>query len=175
MDSNSPTKTSFTILPATTPSHITTARTLFTSYATWLALDLTFQNFSTELSSLPGPYAAPHGALLLAYSTTTPAQPLGCVAVRPLPNHANPDGGKKVCEMKRLYVLPEARGMGLGGALVREVVRCARDLGYAEMRLDTLPSMAGAMALYRRVGFREVEAYYETPLEGTVFLGLDLA
>ncbi|KAL5365521.1 putative GNAT family acetyltransferase [Aspergillus floccosus] len=170
----------FTIIPATTPTHISTARTLFTSYADWLALDLTFQNFSSELASLPGPYTAPHGALLLAYSTTDPVQPLGCVAVRPLPNHPadapRPHGGKKkTCEMKRLYVLPKARGMGLGSALVQAVVRCAKDMGYSEMRLDTLPRMQGAIALYRRAGFGEIEAYYETPLEGTVFLGLDLS
>ncbi|KAL4893647.1 acyl-CoA N-acyltransferase [Aspergillus ambiguus] len=177
-----PTNPSFTIIPAATPAHIAAARALFTAYTDWLNLDLTFQNFASELQSLPGQYGAPHGALLLAYSTRpdSAGQALGCIAVRPLPA-AKPGSGSapagvasECCEMKRLFVAPEARGMRLGEALVRAVVRSARELGYREMRLDTLPMMQGAIALYRRVGFVEIPPYYETPLEGTLFLSLRL-
>ncbi|PLN86640.1 putative GNAT family acetyltransferase [Aspergillus taichungensis] len=174
---------SFRIIPAETPAHITATKALFTAYAEWLNLDLTFQGFTEELQSLPGKYSAPQGEILLAYSTTEPDQPLGCVAVRPLltkPDvdvdaNANASATATCCEMKRLFVSPEARGMGLGKALVDAIVQRARGLGYREMRLDTLPMMAGAIGLYRRAGFGEIAAYYETPLEGTLFLGLDMS
>ncbi|KAE8330798.1 acyl-CoA N-acyltransferase [Aspergillus sergii] len=171
-------KPPFRITPAQSAEHIEAAKALFTSYAEWLGLDLTFQGFASELQSLPGQYAAPHGELLLAYSAEE-GIPIGCVAVRPLKQRS---GGKQgevqnhrgYCEMKRLYVSPEARGTGLGKALVNSIVDRAKDLGYKEMRLDTLPSMVGAIQLYKRVGFVEIAPYYETPLEGTLFLGLDL-
>ncbi|KAF5866087.1 hypothetical protein ETB97_001165 [Aspergillus alliaceus] len=146
MASNSPT---FRITPARTADHIEAAKVLFKSYAEWLGIDLTFQGFASELQSLPGQYAAPQGELLLAYSAED--VPIGCVAVRPLKKSSSAerqdlsDDGKH-CEMKRL-----------------------------ELRLDTLPWMAGAIQLYKRVGFVEIAPYYETPLEGTLFLGLDLA
>ncbi|KAE8392296.1 putative GNAT family acetyltransferase [Aspergillus alliaceus] len=175
MASNSPT---FRITPARTADHIEAAKVLFKSYAEWLGIDLTFQGFASELQSLPGQYAAPQGELLLAYSAED--VPIGCVAVRPLKKSSSAerqdlsDDGKH-CEMKRLYVSPEARGTGLGKVLVNSIVQRARDLGYRELRLDTLPWMAGAIQLYKRVGFVEIAPYYETPLEGTLFLGLDLA
>lgn len=169
----------FRIIPAETPAHIAATKALFTAYAEWLNLDLTFQGFTEELQSLPGKYSAPEGEILLAYSTTKPDQPLGCVAVRPLPTKPGVDVDANAtatcCEMKRLFVSPEARGMGLGKALVDAIVQRARGLGYREMRLDTLPMMAGAIGLYRRVGFKEITAYYKTPLEGTLFLGLDMS
>jgi ribosomal protein S18 acetylase RimI-like enzyme len=170
---------SFQIVQAQTAEDFATARTLFTAYAESLGIDLTFQSFESELQSLPSQYGPPHGALLLAYGID-PKVVLGCVAVRPLVNKghevAQPqDQVRSCCEMKRLYVSPEARGMGLGKALVHAIIKRAKDLGYREMRLDTLPSMIGAQQLYRRAGFVEIEAYYETPLKGTVFLGLDLS
>ncbi|RHZ50021.1 GNAT family N-acetyltransferase [Aspergillus thermomutatus] len=169
---------SFQIVPAQSAEDLATARTLFTAYAESLGIDLTFQSFESELQDLPGQYGSPHGALLLAYGIN-PKIALGCVAVRPLVHkgHEAAQSQNQVrfcCEMKRLYVSPEARGMGLGKALVDAIIQRAKDLGYREMRLDTLPSMTGAQQLYRRAGFIEIQAYYETPLEGTLFLGLDL-
>ncbi|KAL2871808.1 GNAT family N-acetyltransferase [Aspergillus lucknowensis] len=167
--------TKFRIVSAETAEHIATARDLFKAYVEWLNIDLTYQSFQSELDSLPGKYAAPHGDILLAYSADN--TPLGCVAVRPLFDKSMNPGdatSKRYCEMKRLYVAPEARGMGLGKALVTAIVQRAKDLAYHEMRLDTLPFMQGAIQLYARMGFVEIHRYYETPLEDTVFLGLDL-
>ena len=157
----------FTISRATTPSDISAIASLFNAYVTWLNLDLTFQKYSIELATLPGKYAPPTGSLLLARLKSS-GEAIGCVALRPLAD----DG---ICEMKRLYVSPAGRGLGLGKALAEAVVAEARKLGYRATRLDTLPRMEAARALYQRLGFREVEAYYESPLEGTIFLELELA
>jgi ribosomal protein S18 acetylase RimI-like enzyme len=169
---------SFQIVPAQTAEDFATARTLFRAYAESLGIDLTFQSFESELQNLPSQYGSPLGALLLAYGIG-PKTALGCVAVRPLvKGHeaAQPQNEvRSCCEMKRLYVAPEARGMGLGKALVDAIIQRVKELGYREIRLDTLPSMTGAQQLYKRAGFVEIQAYYETPLEGTLFLGLDLS
>ena len=126
---------------------------LFRAYASSLDVDLSYQNSEAEMEAMPGKYAPPAGKLLLArYSNGTP---LGCVGVRPI----EPQG---CCEMKRLYVCPEGRGFGLGERLVNAVVKEAKRIGYREMRLDTLPSMAGAIALYHKLGFEPIEPYYET-------------
>jgi ribosomal protein S18 acetylase RimI-like enzyme len=127
---------------------------------------LSFQGFEAELASLPGKYAPPTGELMLACSPAGDA--LGCVAVRPL-------DGPAVCEMKRLYVRPAARGLGIGAALVGAIITSAEELGYAEMRLDTLPAMAEAFALYQRFGFLQIPAYYHNPVPGTVYLGKRLS
>jgi ribosomal protein S18 acetylase RimI-like enzyme len=156
----------FRLAMARRPAEIAAAATLFREYADLLGVDLTFQGFEAELGDLPGKYAPPMGELLLAYSPEGEA--LGCVAVRPL------DGGA-VCEMKRLYVRPAARGLGLGRALVDLIIRCAAGLGYTEMRLDTLPTMAEALALYQRFGFVEIPAYYSNPVPGTRYLARPLA
>ena len=115
-----------------------------------------------ELAGLPGKYAPPPGALLIARGTD--GEPLGCVALRPLD-----DAGR--CEMKRLYVSPQARGLRLGKALVDAVVTEAARIGYREMRLDTLPTMGEAIALYRKAGFQPIDPYYETPVASTIFMG----
>jgi ribosomal protein S18 acetylase RimI-like enzyme len=141
---------------------IATAATLFREYADWLGIDLSFQGFEAELASLPGKYAPPTGELMLACSPD--GQALGCAAVRPLE-------GSAVCEMKRLYVRPAARGLGIGRALVTAIIEAAQALGYAEMKLDTLPTMPEALALYKRCGFLEIPAYYHNPVPGTVYLG----
>jgi GNAT superfamily N-acetyltransferase len=144
---------------------IAAAAILFREYADWLGIDLSFQGFEAELASLPGKYAAPTGALILAHSPAGEA--LGCVAVRPLEG--------RVCEMKRLYVRPAARGLGIGAALVAAIVESAHTLGYTEMKLDTLPTMPEAYALYQRFGFLPIPAYYHNPVPGTVYLGKRLA
>jgi ribosomal protein S18 acetylase RimI-like enzyme len=147
-------------------AEIAAAAVLFREYADWLDLDLGFQGFEAELAGLPGKYAPPTGELMLAYSAA--GEPLGCVAVRPL-------AGNAVCEMKRLYVRPAARGLGIGGALVAAIIASAEELGYAEMKLDTLASMPEAFALYKRCGFLEIPAYYHNPVPGTVYLGKPLS
>lgn len=146
-----------TDLPAITP--------LFRAYAASLPIDLGYQGFDGELASLPGKYAPPAGALLIARDASGAA--LGCVAMRPLDEPG-------VCEMKRLYVAPAGRGKGVGKALARAIVEAARAAGYREMRLDTLASMVEAQALYRALGFVKIGAYYETPIADTVFMSLGL-
>jgi ribosomal protein S18 acetylase RimI-like enzyme len=139
------------------------ARTLFLEYEAGLGVDLCFQGFDAELAGLPGVYAAPAGRLLLALDGS---QIAGCVAMHPL--------GDEVCEMKRLYVRPAARGGGVGRALAGAVIEAARDRGYKRMRLDTLPQMVEAQPLYKLLGFREIEPYYENPVPGARFLELAL-
>ena len=140
-------------------------RQFFRNYAAWLGVDLSFQNFDEEMASLPGAYAAPQGRLFFA---EVDGRPAGCVGVRPLPDS---DG---VCEMKRLYVTPEERGHGVGNALAMAAIRAAKQIGYKKLMIDTLPSMRMAVKLYRELGFTEAPAYYKTPVEGTMFLALDL-
>jgi ribosomal protein S18 acetylase RimI-like enzyme len=142
---------------------VLTVRCLFEEYAASLGIDLCFQGFAEELAGLPGDYAPPRGRLLVALQNGETA---GCVALRPL------EPG--VCEMKRLYVRPAFRAHGIGSALVGRVVQEARQAGYRHMRLDTLPSMASAQALYRRLGFQEIAPYRTNPIEGAVFLELQL-
>jgi GNAT superfamily N-acetyltransferase len=146
------------IVVVTTQGQIAAVAALFREYASSLGVDLSFQHFEEELASLPGDYAPPKGRLLLADD--------GCVALRPF------DGD--ICEMKRLYVRPSARGTGLGRALIERVIDEARVIGYRRMRLDTLPSMHTAKAMYRAFGFREIEPYRFNPVEGTKFFELEL-
>jgi ribosomal protein S18 acetylase RimI-like enzyme len=153
------------IAPAATPDDLRTVAALFDAYARSLPIDLGYQDFGAELAGLPGKYAPPDGELLLARDAE--GRPLGCVALRPLAD----DG---VCEMKRLYLTPEARGLGLGRALAEAVVQAARRLGYRELRLDTLATMTTAIALYERLGFTRIPAYYAPTPEGTVFMALRL-
>ena len=134
---------------------------LFRAYAASLEVDLAYQDFEAELAAMPGKYAPPAGVLLLAREAGGRA--VGCVGLRPI----EPDG---VGEMKRLYVAPEARGAGLGARLVERAIEAAEAIGYREIRLDTLPSMTGALRLYRRLGFEPMPAYYATPIAGTRFL-----
>lgn len=155
----------YSVRPATTSDDILAIADLFKDYTAWLDLDLSFQDYATELASLPGKYAPPTGALFIARRND--GAPLGCVALRPM---AQPG----TCEMKRLYVSPEGRGLHLGERLVREVLSAAKSIGYQKMRLDTLPKMQSAVSLYEKVGFVKIGAYYETPLEGTLFLEIDL-
>jgi ribosomal protein S18 acetylase RimI-like enzyme len=151
---------------AVTAAEIAQARLLFEEYAASIGVDLCFQNFSTELATLPGAYAPPRGALWLAGPALRPS---GCVALRPLP-----DGDPLIGEVKRLYVRPDARGSGLGRALVLRALAEASAIGYRELKLDTLPTMAAARALYASLGFLECAAYYRNPLDGVVYMSLAL-
>ncbi|MGA8880957.1 MAG: GNAT family N-acetyltransferase, partial [Azonexus sp.] len=140
-------------------------RQYFRNYAGWLGVDLSYQNFDQEMASLPGAYSAPEGRLFFA---EVDGRPAGCVGIRPL------IGSDGVCEMKRLYVTPEERGQGIGAALAMAAIKAAKEIGYRKLMLDTLPNMRMAVKLYRELGFTEAPAYYQTPVEGTMFLTLDL-
>jgi len=139
------------------------ARLLFQEYASALGIDLCFQGFEAELSGLEQMYSPPCGCLLIARRE---GEAVGCIGVRPL--------SERSCEMKRLYVRDAARGSGLGRELVQNAINSAVSLGYQRMCLDTLAHMTAAQALYRALGFRDIEPYYQTPLSGTSFMALDL-
>jgi putative acetyltransferase len=151
------------LVEAHTSAEVAQARTLFMEYAEALGIDLCFQNFERELAALPGAYAPPDGRLLLATVETDVA---GCVALRKIN-----DGD---CEMKRLYVRPAFRGQRVGLELAHAIIREARTIGYRRMLLDTLPIMKDAIRLYRALGFREIEPYYQNPVEGALFMELEL-
>ncbi len=149
------------IQPATTAADIAEITRLMRTYAASLDVDLAYQDIEAELSGLPGKYAPPRGALLLARDAAGNAH--GCVALRPLD-----DDGR--CEMKRLYIAPAARGSGLGRRLAQAAISEATRRGYREIVLDTLPGMTGAQALYEKLGFVDIAPYYDTPIAGTRFM-----
>ncbi|KAK0618785.1 putative N-acetyltransferase [Lasiodiplodia hormozganensis] len=191
-DSSTGTRPSFIVRPARTPAELRTVADLFRGYAAWLAIDLSFQSFESELASLPGKYAPGKGGeILLAYLMSDSAEdeeePVGCIALRDITDAvgafraaAGDDdasaqqqqqrSARRIGEFKRLYVLPTGRSLGIGNALVERAIEVAQEQGYAEVLLDTLPRMQGALKLYKRHGFRETEKYYDTDLEGTIFM-----
>lgn len=133
---------------------------LFAAYEQHIGVDLSYQGFPNEVVTLPGRYAPPRGQLLIARNRDSRA--IGCVALRPMDD-------ERSCEMKRLFVAPEGRGLGLGRALAEAILAEGARLGYAELRLDTLPTMQDAIGLYRKLGFVSIEPYYAAPA-GTIFL-----
>lgn len=152
------------IKQAETPEQIEEIRRLFREYELWLGLDLCFQGFESELAGLPGKYAPPAGRLFLA---AVEGRPAGCIALRRLENG--------ICEMKRLFLREDFRGLKLGNLLIEKLIDEARLEGYKIMRLDTLPDkMAKAVSLYESHGFREIPAYYHNPYGDTFFMELDL-
>jgi GNAT superfamily N-acetyltransferase len=151
------------IKQAQTKKEIEDARKLFREYEAFLDVDLCFQGFQEELDGLPGRYSRPSGDLLIGLDGE---RTVGCVAVRKLDEAA--------CEMKRLFVRPEARGTGLGTKLAQEIIAVAQELGYNLMRLDTLDRLTEAMHIYKELGFRRTAPYYDNPLPGVVYWELAL-
>lgn len=151
------------LLTPDTPELLHATREIFGEYARSLGLDLAFQDFDAELAALPGEYAAPCGALLLAWVDGALA---GCGALRPLPEADEPEA----CEMKRLYVRRPFRGFGLGRMLAQALMDHARGAGYRVMLLDTLHEMEAARGLYASLGFEDVPPYYFNPLPGAHYL-----
>ncbi len=151
------------VLPAAWPRDLEVVRGLFQEYVDSLAVDLYFQELEKELTSLPGKYSPPGGRLLLAWRED---EPVGCVALRPI--------DAATCEMKRLYVRPEARGEQLGRRLAERICEEGRAAGYRRICLDTLPTMVSAQGLYASLGFVPIAPYIFNPVPGTRFLALDL-
>jgi putative acetyltransferase len=152
------------LIHAQSSEEVSLARELFEEYAAWLGFSLCFQNFDKELAGLPGDYSPPSGRLLIAAENDETA---GCVALRKI--------GDGVCEMKRLYVRPKFRGKGLGRTLAETIIEAAREIGYHRMRLDTVPGkMDRAIVMYRSLGFKNIEPYYNNPVEGAAFMELEL-
>lgn len=155
------------LLSAVDAAALDLVRELFREYAEQLGVDLRFQGFDAELEALPGDYAAPHGALLLAF---VDGEPAGCGAVRPLVDVDYPNA----CEMKRLYVRRPFRRFGIGRLLAQALLDHATGAGYSTMLLDTLDEMEAARGLYASLGFEEIPPYYYNPLPGARYLKADL-
>lgn len=156
-------KASVTIREATGDQEMATARRLFQDYAAWLGIDLGFQSFDEELATLPRPYAAPSGLILLAERE---GLAIGCVALRKIAD--------AVGEVKRLYVSPRYQGGGIGKLLMESVIVEAKERRYARIMLDTLPKMTAAQRLYRSLGFKTIAPYYASPITGTTYMELSL-
>jgi len=152
--------------PAST-ADLEATRVIFQEYADSLPVDLAFQDFSQELTDLPGDYAPPRGKIVLAQVEDSIA---GCCALRPLDNVDYPNA----CEMKRLFVRRAFRGFGLGRQLAEAILDAARQAGYSCILLDTLDSMEAARALYAELGFVEIEPYYYNPNAGAHYLKAEL-
>ena len=160
----SPVVKDFCFVQAESESQIAQARELFLEYAKSLGFSLCFQNFDKELANLPGDYSPPDGRLLLAEYN---GQLAGCVALHKLED--------SICEMKRLYLRPAFHGKGLGRVLADRIIAEARQIGYQRMRLDTVePVMKDAVAMYRRIGFREIAPYCANPIAGALYMELEL-
>jgi ribosomal protein S18 acetylase RimI-like enzyme len=151
------------IVPAGAKNDLRQVKILFEEYAATLDFALDFQNFEEELATLPGGYAPPEGCLLLAFHRD---QVAGCVALRKI--------DRDICEMKRLFVRPSFRHLGIGKSLAQSVIQEAKKKSYTRKRLDTVPSMKEARSLYESLGFREIPAYCHNPVPGAVFLELEI-
>jgi len=151
------------IIIATEMKHFVKAKELFLKYAQSLDFNLCFQNFDEELKNLPGEYSYPDGCILLAQIN---GNIMGCVAMRKFE--------EGICEMKRMYVLEEYRGLGAGKKLAINIINTAKKLGYKKMRLDTINTMTEAINLYKSLGFKEIPFYRFNPVEGVIYMELDL-
>ena len=186
------TMSAFSIEPVRSSEDLKSAIDIILAYHQWLNEDVSFQGWQEEIDGMPGKYAPPKGELFLARDTSGLA--IGCLAVRPLtegmPLHQRPSPNSHFpyyfvswslrqlpdsCEMKRLFILPAGRGLGVGKALVQHSLEFARGAGYKNMKLDTLPhKMGAANKLYKDCGFKETEPYYHNPIKGVLYLSCDL-
>lgn len=158
---------SLRIVEVQTEAQLSEVRSLFDEYWRAFAFDPCFQGFDREIAALPGDYAAPAGRLAIAVGAGTPELPVaGCIALRPL--------SKERCEMKRLYVRDAFRKRGVGIALIEWLLAQAREIGYAEMYLDTMPAMRRAIAMYERLGFVRCDPYANAPTDGALCYRLTL-
>lgn len=155
------------LVTPTTADDLAATSGVFREYAVSLGFDLCFQDFEGEIANLPGDYAQPRGALLLAKVNNAIA---GCCALRPLDS----SDYVNAAEMKRLYVRPAFRGLGLGRQLAEAVLDLALMAGYDSVLLDTLDDMEIARAMYEELGFKEIPPYYHNPLAGAHYLKVDL-
>lgn len=155
------------LVSATSPGQMEEIRTLFLEYEKGLGISLCFQNFGEELRTLPGAYAPPSGALLLAMEG---AQVAGCCALRTVMR----EPFERAAELKRLYVRPDFRGRGIARQLVLEIIKEASDKGYRTLLLDTLETMKEAQGLYLALGFEDIPPYYPNPIAGTRYMKYDL-
>jgi len=155
------------VFTPSTPEHLDALRLIFQEYAGSLPISLDFQGFDEELKNLPGEYVEPRGCVLLA---TVAGETAGCVALRPLDNvdYSN------ACEMKRLYVRPNFRRLGLGRLLTEYLLDAATMAGYSTVLLDTLDDMEAARELYTDLGFEEIPPFYHSPIAGAHYLKVDL-
>lgn len=151
------------VIEAETPEQLSQVKQLFIEYAAWLGIDLSFQGFAEELARFPGEYAPPRGRILLALEEGEPA---GCVALHEFEG--------RICEMKRLYVRDAYRGKGIGRLLATGIIAAARKIGYTHMRLDTIQQLKAANVLYRSLGFQPCAPYRYNPIEGAVYMELNL-
>ena len=146
-----------------TTEELDQVRKIFIEYAEFLGVDLCFQDFEDELQTLHKVYSSPRGCIILAKLN---GEVLGCIALKPI--------GDNICEMKRLYVRPSARGKGLGKQLVEELIYFARNAGYKAMKLDTIASLKEAIKLYRSKGFVKTDPYVYNPLSDVLYFELSL-
>jgi ribosomal protein S18 acetylase RimI-like enzyme len=140
------------------------AKILFVEYANSLNFQLCFQNFEKEISDLSAQYSKPTGCIILCYEDD---KPIGCVGLRKF--------AEGICEMKRLYLRPEARGKGIGRVLAEEIVEKAKEFGYKKMQLDTIETMKEAISLYKSMGFKEISPYRFNPVKGVIYMELELS
>lgn len=161
---------------ATSPADLAVAATLFREYVASLPFPLDYQGFDNEVANLPGKYAQPQGCILIAWQRTALNQtPVGCIAMRPLdPSSLRAGDIEPVCEMKRMYVQPAARGLRLGRLLAERLLDEARKSGYRMMKLDTETTFTAATTLYRSLGFVECERYNDDPQPDTIWMRLKL-
>lgn len=160
----------FEIVLSDTIQRIDDAKQLFMEYAKSLDFSLCFQGFDVELAGLPGEYSPLSGRLVLAFWEGKLA---GCVSLRRI-SKIPFAGGNDICEMKRLYLRSEFRGKGIGRKMASEAIRMAKQIGYAKMRLDTVPTMKEAISLYHTLGFVEIDPYRDNPVPGAIFMELAL-
>jgi GNAT superfamily N-acetyltransferase len=158
----------FLVVDAQSPELVGAARTLMIEYRDSIRTPLCFQGFDAEMDALPGRYAPPTGAMLLAVSPVD--GPVGCIALREI----EAGGLGRTCEMKRMYVRPPFRAKGVGRALCNEIIRRGKAMGYQAMRLDTDSDMLPAQRLYQSLGFKPIPKYNNDPIPDTLFFELDL-